>query len=237
MEVREPTRRVRGQGGARAPICAVLLGLVSISACHTVAPEAPLEGHREMCCKAAAADNVSFVGCRATAVCRATESVWVRGPLECTPVGVQGCEGGRCCSLVVEGEPARPPNPPALDPDPAADSEPPEAEPVAPGRAPQPLDATELSTLPRPVAVPKMICPGVSERGVEGKVELAVLVDVRGSVAQVELREGFDSECDAIAEQALRNAHFKPASDLQGVPAAFWLRYNYSFVLVGDAGP
>ena len=46
---------------------------------------APVEGHLELCCKAAREDNVSFVGCRATSYCRAAESVWVRGPLACGP--------------------------------------------------------------------------------------------------------------------------------------------------------
>jgi len=81
-------------------------GLISLAAgCRAPAPLEP--GHSAaLCCKAAADDEVSFIGCRQARVCRANESVWVRGPLACTDAS-DSCKEGLCCELVID-EAAKP---------------------------------------------------------------------------------------------------------------------------------
>ena len=100
--------------------------LVCLAAgCRGKSTDAPVTGHHELCCKAANADNVSFVGCRASNYCRAGEEVWVRGPVRCT--------GGGECALAVEVA--------ALEPEAESDAAaepPPEAPPPAPVVAPPP---------------------------------------------------------------------------------------------------
>ncbi|WP_146156129.1 hypothetical protein, partial [Enhygromyxa salina] len=85
-----------------APWSAWVLALLGLAGCRGANPELPVDGHRELCCKAANPDNVSFVGCRATTYCRTNESVWVRGPITCSPEGTPNCAGARCCKLDVE---------------------------------------------------------------------------------------------------------------------------------------
>ena len=82
-------------------LCPALL-VVAAAGCRGAPADAPVDGHHELCCKAANPDNVSFVGCRATGYCRTGEEVWVRGPVSCTTAGPEHCAGGRCCKLVVE---------------------------------------------------------------------------------------------------------------------------------------
>jgi hypothetical protein len=114
----------------------LLLALVLVG-CRGSASEQPMAGDLELCCKAANADNVSFVGCRPTAHCRASESVWIRGPLTCTADTPDQCAGARCCKLDLEAlalrggeaapEPVEPPRDPTLEPTPV-----PEPAPITP---------------------------------------------------------------------------------------------------------
>jgi hypothetical protein len=131
---------------ARGALASGLLGLgLMIGGCRGASPELPVEGHRELCCKAANPDGVSFEGCRATSYCRASESVWVRGPVSCTPVGEQGCAGERCCKLAVEPEPE--PEPEAVvEPAPAGEA----SEDRAPAPAPAPIEIVPLDWKPGP---------------------------------------------------------------------------------------
>ncbi|KIG15158.1 hypothetical protein DB30_05858 [Enhygromyxa salina] len=111
-------------------LCLLWLPCVLSSGCRVGDPSMPVDGHRELCCRAASPDNVSFVGCRATNYCRTNEEVWVRGPVICGPTDSRACEGGRCCKLdlddVVElddaASPTAEPSPapePAVAPTPA----------------------------------------------------------------------------------------------------------------------
>lgn len=54
----------------------------------------------EACCKTATADMRTFRGCRTTPVCTTDEPLWLRGELECGPLQVEACEGGRCCRYI-----------------------------------------------------------------------------------------------------------------------------------------
>lgn len=192
-----------------------------IGGCRSVSPQLPVSGDEELCCKTASSDNVSFVGCRVAQLCRTAEPVWVRGPLACGEVDAKKCEGGRCCELLVPAEPQ---------------AEPPPEPPPEPERAEILADPLQVRELPRAVVVPKVLCPGTIERGIEGVVVLQVNIDVDGRVTQVEVRSSLDVECDAVAREALRSAVFKPARDLGGEPVAFALRYEYAFV-VADTEP
>ncbi|PRQ08720.1 hypothetical protein ENSA7_15380 [Enhygromyxa salina] len=71
--------------------------------CRVGDPTVPVEGHRELCCRAASPDNVSFSGCRVSNHCRANEEVWVRGPIMCGVADPRECDGGRCCVLDLDG--------------------------------------------------------------------------------------------------------------------------------------
>ena len=191
--------------------------LVCLAAgCRGNSTDAPVSGHHELCCKAANADNVSFVGCRASNYCRAGEEVWVRGPVRCT--------GGGECALAVEVA--------ALEPEPEsgeAGEAPPEAPPPAPV-VPIDLDYRAEPTLE---SIPTLICPATVERGVEGRVLLAIEVTAEGRVSSVEIREGLDPECDALAREALKNARFAPARTPGGEPIASSMTWSYAFVADG----
>lgn len=207
-------QRARSRG-----VGALLVALAGLGGCRVVSPELPVSGSEELCCKAAASDNVSFAGCRVARVCRANESVWVRGDLSCGAVEPRSCQGGRCCELAVDEDEAQPEPPP-----PSADAQ------IL-------TDPLQIRELPRPVAVPRVLCPGTLERGIVGVVVLQVNVDAAGAVSEVEVRSGIDAECDTVAREALRSAVFKPARDLDGEPIAFALRYEYAFELADEVDP
>lgn len=93
------------------------------------APEQPVEGHLELCCRSGG--PLEFSGCRASGQCRAAESIWLRGPMSCGPVEPETCAGGRCCVLELPGtrepiepEPTAPPEPREEPPPPPAPIEP-----------------------------------------------------------------------------------------------------------------
>src|SRR5690606_29490216 len=167
----------------------------------------------------------SFVGCRPTGHCRASESVWIRGPLTCTADPPDQCGGGRCCkldldALATRGQPAAPE--PGLDTSPA----PVEPTPDPASITPVPLD---WQPLPRVVSVPYLMCPATAERGIAGTVVMQVEVDGTGRVTSVAIREGFEPECDALARDALLHAEFEPALTPEGRPIASSMRYEYQF--------
>jgi hypothetical protein len=85
-----------------------LLAALVLAACHVEdAPERPIDDHVALCCKAAEDTPLSFTGCRPSNHCRASETVWLRGPVHCDPLEASRCAGGRCCSLAIT--PASPP--------------------------------------------------------------------------------------------------------------------------------
>jgi TonB family protein len=202
---------------------------LTLASCRTTAPEQPVEGHLELCCKAADEDNISFVGCRTTGRCRTGESVWVRGPLTCSHEALARCEGGLCCTLDLEAVAMREgvaPRPPNDDHDDHDDHDHDPAPHSAPDSAPIALD---WQARPTPVVVPKLVCPAAVERGITGLVELDVEVDASGRVTKVVIRQGFDPECDELARAALAHAEFEPALTPAGDPVAASLIWVYRF--------
>jgi hypothetical protein len=79
---------------------ALALSLLALAACRVQdAPEQPIDDHVALCCKAESGEPLSYTGCRPSNHCRTSETLWVRGPIQCGPVEASRCEGGRCCSL------------------------------------------------------------------------------------------------------------------------------------------
>jgi TonB family protein len=204
----------------RAPL--LLASALALAGCRGAAAERPMSGNLELCCKDAI-DEVSFVGCRPAGPCRATESVWIRGPLICTADTLDACAGGRCCTLDIE--------PLARF---ATDSSlgSPLASPIE--RQPDPASITAVpldwGPLPTPISVPRFVCPA------SGIVMMQVDVDAGGRVTAVTILEGFDPECDALAREALLHAEFEPAATPEGQPIQSSLRYEYEFAPAGE-GP
>lgn len=206
---------------SRAPLLLALAVAGAMAGCRGATAEQPMAGDLELCCKAAS-DDVSFVGCRPTGHCRASESVWIRGPLTCSADTPDQCAGGRCCTLDVEALAARgaPPLPATTpEPEPTTTPEPP-PEPAA--ITPVPLD---WQAKPTAVAVPKLICPTRAS----GTVLLHVAIDETGRVIEVAIREGLEPECDALARDALLHAEFAPALTPDGRPIPSSLIWPYSF--------
>jgi hypothetical protein len=114
-------------------------------------------------------------------------------------------------------DPEDPENP--EDPEPSVTATP--ATPPAPARiSPIPL---EWRATPVVIAVPKFVCP------VAGTVLLHVEVGADGRVGEVEVRDGFDPQCDALAREALRHAELEPARAPTGEPIPSTLSYSYRF--------
>lgn len=227
-----------------------LLALLGLAGCRVTEPEQVVEGHHELCCKSANPDNLGFVGCRASSSCRASERVWVRGPVTCTPPDAQGCAGGRCCELdlgavalldldvEVRFDGARVD---AEPPDPVVDSGidsagDPAGDPVRdPAPEPAPIVPVPLDWQARPTAVsiPKLLCPATVERGVVGSVELRVDVDASGRVTEVSIVRGIEPQCDELAREALLHAEFEPALTPSGRPLASSSTWVYEFARDG----
>lgn len=102
MPVRPPTTcpRLTARWFVPSPGRWIVLLVMLSFGCRTDVVE-PTAGHLELCCKAANEDNLSFVGCRASSVCRARETIWLRGPVSCS-APTDECAGGRCCRLDLE---------------------------------------------------------------------------------------------------------------------------------------
>jgi TonB family protein len=209
----------------RASPWLVALGVTLLSiGCRSDDSTTPVDGHRELCCRAASPDNVSFTGCRATSHCRANEEIWVRGPVTCGPADPQACDGGRCCKLDLAtlATPAL-----ATSPEPSGDlTSAPTQAPAAVPISPIPLD---WRATPSVIAIPKLVCPATGEGELEGTVLLRVSVDADGRVRAVELRRGFDPRCDELAHDALLHAQFEPARTPAGEPIPATLTWSYQF--------
>ena len=229
MRSRAPLAPLSTRSGSAALALAFGLAL-GLAGCRGGAAEQPLVGDLELCCKSANPDEVSFVGCRAADVCRATEEVWIRGPLTCTVDGPEQCAGGRCCSLDLDALALRAgpgmPSPTPTDPSDGVD------EPV-PVEVPEPAPVTPIpldwSGRPTPVFIPKLVCPATDDRGVTGAVVLWLEIDATGRVTEAAIRESLDPECDALARDALLHAEFEPGLNPDGQPIATALRYRYEF--------
>ena len=74
------------------------LGLVAGVACKPkYAPNEPVDGAPDACCRVANAEMTKFAGCRITHRCKNDEPIWMRGHIKCSPVEEGRCAGGRCC--------------------------------------------------------------------------------------------------------------------------------------------
>lgn len=233
------------------PCVLLLAALGAVAGCRVTAPERVVEGHHELCCKAANADNLGFVGCRASSSCRGNERVWVRGPVSCGPADAPRCAGGRCCELdlgavaqldlgvEVQFDGAHvDAEPPGSSSDRSEDRvlEPGEDSIEAPAPEPMPIVPVPLDWQARPTAVtiPKLLCPATLERGVVGSVVLLVDVDASGRVTEAKIRSGVDPQCDALAREALLHAEFEPARMPAGQPIASSTTWVYEFTAGGD---
>ena len=91
----------RHEAPLRALACLVGGALAFIVGCQPpAAPQAPLTGSRALCCKQVDEATSDLRGCRESPRCRVSEPIWIRGPVECTPVS-DDCDGGRCCALAL----------------------------------------------------------------------------------------------------------------------------------------
>jgi hypothetical protein len=105
----------------------IVIAVLLLGGCRVdEAPGEPVADHVALCCKASEG-VLSFRGCRVARSCRASESIVVRGPVECGVASAERCAGGRCCTIVLPeradalvGTPIveTPPSPPRTNPDP-----------------------------------------------------------------------------------------------------------------------
>jgi TonB family protein len=213
----------------RASPWLVALGVMLLSiGCRTDDSTTPVDGHRELCCRVASPDNVSFTGCRATSHCRANEEIWVRGPVTCGAADPQACGGGRCCKLDLEAVET-----PALEAPTEPSAEPSAELERAQTQAPAPAAISPIPlgwrATPTAITIPKLVCPAEGEGELEGTVVLGVDVGADGRVREVEVRRGFDPRCDALARDALLHAVFEPARSPVGEPIPATLTWPYQF--------
>jgi TonB family protein len=86
---------------------------------------------------------------------------------------------------------------------------------------------------PVPLATPALQYPPIAlARRIEGKVEVSVLVDERGTVAETKLVSGAGGK-SGLNEAALENARrrrYRPASK-DGVPVKVWVAVTVNFML------
>lgn len=206
----------------------LLAALCSLAACRGGETEAVVAGHHELCCKSAEPDNITFVGCRTSKSCRASERVWVRGPVTCEPPDEQRCAGGRCCKLDLEALATL-----EIDPAQVVESAPEPASEPTPEPAPLVPVPLDWQAKPTAVSVPKLVCPATVERGVLGSVVLHVEVDANGRVIAAQVQQGIDPQCDALARDALLHAEFEPAHAPDGRPIGSSLIFVYDFTRDG----
>jgi TonB family protein len=117
--------------------------------------------------------------------------------------------------------------PPATQPP----APPPTAPAVRPGALVELSDAGVMA--PVPLATPALQYPPIAlARRVEGRVEVSVLVDERGTVADAKLTTGAGGK-SGLNEAALENARrrrYRPATK-DGVPVKVWVPVTVNFVL------
>jgi protein TonB len=121
---------------------------------------------------------------------------------------------------------------PAPSPSPAAVAEPAPApaRQAAPVRSPQPQ---QLSSLPRELSCPPPAYPrNLQRRGIEGTVDMMLLIDERGRVETVEFFSGEPAFQRAI-EDVVYSWRFEP-STIDGVPVKVRARKTMTFALQGQ---
>ncbi|MCA9653628.1 MAG: hypothetical protein H6712_07755 [Myxococcales bacterium] len=85
----------------------IVLGL--LCGCHSIKPEASIEGAPQACCTIADPQLKSFKGCRIphrNCKSRQGEKWWMRGSVSCGPVDEANCDGGRCCTYQQQYDPS-----------------------------------------------------------------------------------------------------------------------------------
>lgn len=114
-------------------------------------------------------------------------------------------------------------------------TQPPAPPPTAPAVRPGALvDLSDAGVIaPVPLATPALQYPPIAlARRVEGRVEVSVLVDERGTVADAKLTTGVGGR-SGLNEAALENARrrrYRPATK-DGVPVKVWVPVTVNFVL------
>ncbi|MBC8074316.1 MAG: TonB family protein [Deltaproteobacteria bacterium] len=88
-----------------------------------------------------------------------------------------------------------------------------------------------IAQQPRPLRIPELECPAVTDRQIEGTVVLMVQVQRDGKVRSARVTQKLGYGCDDIAKKALRTAKFAPAMGTDGKTADYELRYEYAFEL------
>jgi len=117
--------------------------------------------------------------------------------------------------------------PPATQPP----APPPAAPAVRPGTLVQLSDAGVIPPVPL-AASPPQYPPIARARGIEGRVDISVLVDERGAVADARLTTGVGGR-SGLNEAAIENARrrrYRPATK-DGVPVKVWVPVTVNFVL------
>jgi periplasmic protein TonB len=96
---------------------------------------------------------------------------------------------------------------------------------------PIPTDEYLVSSMPTPIGEIRIpYPPNARARGIEGPVIMEILVDAAGSVRQVRVVSGPDTELIEAAQKAIVNLKFNPAR-LEKRAVAVLVRYIYRFVL------
>lgn len=118
-----------------------------------------------------------------------------------------------------------------LPPAPAAPEPPPTPPPVKAGTLVQLSDMGVIA--PVPLSTPSLQYPPIAlARRIEGRVDISVLVDERGAVADAKLTSGTGGKA-GLNEAAIENARrrrYRPATK-DGVPVKVWVPVTVNFVL------
>jgi protein TonB len=109
--------------------------------------------------------------------------------------------------------------------------------PEATGTGPRIVSAASLKSQPTVdgdfdrVQLGRDYPPEAKRLGIEGQVQVRLLVDDSGRVAQTKLLKGLGYGLDERAVTLARKIRFKPARDTNDQPVATWITWSFNFEL------
>jgi protein TonB len=109
--------------------------------------------------------------------------------------------------------------------------------PDADGSGPRVASIASVKTPPAPdgdfdkVLLGKDYPADAKRLGIEGQVQVRLLVDDQGQVAQTRLLKGLGYGLDERAVALARKIRFKPAIDTNDAPVAMWITWSFNFEL------